>query len=99
MWYSIYCEDNSGSLSLRQQTRPAHLARLEELKIAGRLLTAGPLPAIDNEEPGEYGFTGSLIIAQFDSLETARQWANEDPYWKAGVYRRVTVKPYKKVFP
>ena len=99
MWYVFYCEDNTESLTLRQQTRPAHLARLEQLKATGRLLTAGPLPAIDNEDPGDNGFTGSLIIAQFDSLEKAQQWANDDPYRKAGVYRQVTVKPYKKVLP
>ena len=99
MWYSIYCEDNVDSLTLRQQARPAHLARLEKLKETGRLLVAGPFPAIDNEDPGNNGFTGSLIIAQFDSLETAQQWADTDPYQKAGVYRQVTVKPYKKVLP
>ena len=99
MWYSIYCEDNSDSLPLRKQARPAHLSRLEELKMEGRLLVAGPFPAIDNEEPGEYGFTGSLIIAEFDSLGEAEQWASSDPYQQAGVYQRVTVKPYKRVLP
>ena len=99
MWYSIYCEDNTNSLPLRQRARPAHLARLEKLKETGRLLSAGPFPAIDNEDPGENGFTGSLIIAQFDNLETAQQWAYADPYQKVGVYRQVTIKPYKKVLP
>ena len=99
MWYVFYCEDNADSLPLRQQARPAHLARLEQLKTTGRLLTAGPFPAIDNEDPGENGFTGSLIIAQFDSLGEAKEWADADPYRKAGVYRQVTVKPYKKVLP
>ena len=99
MWYSIYCEDNSNSLLLRKRSRPDHLARLEKLKEAGRLLLAGPFPAIDNEDPGDNGFTGSLIIAEFDSLEDAQQWADEDPYRKAGVYREVMVKPFKKVLP
>ena len=99
MWYAIYCEDNADSLGLRQQVRPAHLARLEALKETGRLLVAGPFPAIDNEDPGEHGFTGSLIIAEFDNLEAAKQWANLDPYQQAGVYLSVMVKPYKRALP
>ena len=99
MWYSIYCQDNEDSLSLRKQSRSAHLARLENLKEDGRLLVAGPFPSIDNEDPGENGFTGSLIIAQFDSLKEAQQWADADPYLKGGVYRQVIVKPFKKVLP
>ena len=99
MWYSIYCEDKSDSLPLRQQARPAHLSRLEQLKAEGRLLVAGPFPAIDNEDPGEHGFTGSLIIAEFDSLEEAKQWAHLDPYQQAGVYLSVMVKPYKRALP
>jgi uncharacterized protein YciI len=99
MFYAIISEDVSDSLSKRQQARPAHLARLEELKNLGRLLCAGPHPAIDSEDPGEAGFTGSLIIAEFESLAKAEQWADNDPYFAAGVYASVTVKPYKKVLP
>ena len=76
-----------------------HIERLNELANAGRLLTAGPHPAVDNEDPGEAGFTGSLIIAEFDSLEDAQSWADEDPYIEAGVYKQVIVKPFKKVLP
>jgi uncharacterized protein YciI len=92
-------EDKPDSLERRLQARPEHLARLEQLKNEGLLLVAGPHPAIDSEDPGPAGFTGSLVIAQFSSLEAAQAWANEDPYIKAGVYARVTVKPYKKVLP
>lgn len=99
MWYSLVCEDVADSLSLRKATRSAHLARLEVLKEAGRLLVAGPNPAIDTQEPDEAGFSGSVIIAEFDSLTAARQWADEDPYRAAGVYASVTVKPFKKVLP
>ncbi len=99
MFYAIYCEDNAGSLPLRKQTRPAHLERLEALLAEGRLLLAGPMPAVDGEDPGEAGFTGSLIVAEFESLEAARAWADADPYRHAGVYAQVTVKPFKKVFP
>ena len=99
MWYAIICEDVDNSLPLRRSVRPQHLQRIQALQDAGRLLTAGPFPAIDNEDPGDNGFTGSLIIAQFDSLTEARQWADADPYWKAGVYQRAIVKPYKKVLP
>jgi len=99
MLYMIYSEDIDNSLALRKETRPAHLARLEELKQQGRLIMAGPLPAIDANDPGEAGFTGSLVVAEFDSLQDAEQWADEDPYLKAGVYQSVIVKPYKKVLP
>ena len=99
MWYAIISEDVDNSLEKRQQARPAHLERLEQLKNKGRLLVAGPHPAIDSMEPGEAGFSGSLVIAEFDSLAAARQWAAEDPYMDAGVYNQVTVKPFKKVLP
>lgn len=99
MYYAIISEDVSDSLALRQKARPAHLARLEALKTAGRLMVAGPHPAIDTTDPGSAGFTGSLVIAEFDSHEEARQWADEDPYLAAGVYERVTVKPFKPVLP
>ncbi len=99
MFYAIIAEDKPGSLENRLQARPEHLARLEQLKAEGRLLVAGPHPAIDSEDPGPAGFSGSLVIAEFDSLEAARQWADEDPYIKAGVYEQVVVKPYKKVLP
>lgn len=99
MWYVIYSEDVENSLAARKQARPAHLARLQTLKDAGRLLIAGPCPAIDSEDPGEAGFTGSLVVAEFASLEEAKMWADADPYIEAGVYARVAVKPYKKVLP
>ena len=99
MWYVIIGEDSPQSLSKRQTNRPAHLSRLEALRNAGRLLVAGPFPAIDNPEPGPAGFNGSLIIAQFNSLAEAEAWAQADPYKTAGVYARVTVKPFKKVLP
>ena len=99
MWYSISSQDVENSLEKRLTARPAHLARLEVLKEQGRLLLAGPHPAIDSETPGEAGFTGSLVIAEFDSLEDAQQWADQDPYIDAGVYTQVTVKPFKKVLP
>ena len=99
MWYAIISEDVDNSLEKRQQARPAHLERLQQLKNQGRLLVAGPHPAIDSMEPGEAGFSGSLVIAEFDSLAAARQWAAEDPYMDAGVYKQVTVKPFKKVLP
>ena len=99
MWYSIVSEDVENSLALRSQARPQHLARLADLKEQGRLLVAGPHPAIDNVEPGEAGFTGSLIIAEFDSLDDAQYWADSDPYVEAGIYQSVIVKPFKKVLP
>lgn len=99
LFYAIISEDVPNSLHLRKQARPAHIARLEQLKDAGRLLIAGPHPAIDCEDPAEAGFTGSLVVAEFDSLDAAQQWADADPYVGAGVYSRVTVKPFKKVLP
>ena len=99
MWYAIFGEDNENSLEKRLAARPAHLERLKQLTEENRLLVAGPNPAIDSEDPGEAGFTGSIIIAAFDSLEAARQWASEDPYVAAGVYKNVTIKPFKKVLP
>lgn len=99
MYYSIVSQDITDSLPLRKQARPAHLERLEALKTAGRLLVAGPHPAIDSNDPGEAGFTGSLVIAEFDSLEDAQAWADADPYVAAGVYANVVVKPFKKVLP
>ncbi|WP_373082177.1 YciI family protein [Zhongshania sp.] len=99
MLYAVISEDVSDSLSKRLAARPAHIARLQELKNQGRLIMAGPHPAVDSEDPGEAGFTGSLIIAEFPSLTEAQQWADADPYIEAGVYAKVTVKPYKKVLP
>ena len=99
MLYAIISEDVENSLPLRQQARPAHIARLETLAHEDKLFVAGPHPATDCENPGDAGFTGSLVIAEFDSLAHAQAWANEDPYVEAGVYARVTVKPYKKVLP
>lgn len=99
MLYAIICEDVSNSLEIRVKTRPAHLARLESLKSQGRLILAGPHPAIDAQDPGAAGFSGSLIVADFPSLDEARAWAKADPYNEAGVYAKVSVKPFKKVFP
>jgi|TARA_B110000259_G_scaffold186037_1_gene236336 uncharacterized protein YciI len=99
MWYAIISEDIENSLAQRLAARPAHLQRLQELKDDGRLFVAGPHPAIDSLEPGEAGFTGSLVIAEFPSLADAQQWADADPYVTAGVYQQVTVKPFKKVLP
>ncbi|MBT8421378.1 MAG: YciI family protein [Gammaproteobacteria bacterium] len=99
MLYAIIAEDNEGSLELRLKTRPAHLARLEQLKEKGKVVLAGPHPAIDSEDPGPAGFTGSLIVAEFESMEEAESWADADPYQVAGVYAKVVVKPFKKVFP
>ena len=99
MYYLIYSEDVENSLPLRLSVREQHLARLSSLQDQGRLLVAGPCPAIDTENPGDSGFTGSLIIAEFDSLTDAQTWANDDPYIAVGVYKKVTVKPYKKVLP
>ncbi|WP_215397114.1 YciI family protein [Rheinheimera oceanensis] len=99
MFYMIYSEDVTGSLDKRLATRPAHLARLEQLKAEGRLLLAGPLPAIDSLDPGSAGFSGSLVVAEFTSLIEAQHWADADPYLAAGVYARSTVKPFKKVLP
>lgn len=99
MLYAILCEDVANSLALRMDARPAHLERIQALVDDGRLLAAGPHPALDTEDPGDAGFTGSLIIAEFDSLEEATSWADSDPYVDAGVFSKVTVKPYKKVLP
>ena len=99
MWYAIISEDVEESLPLRAGAREAHLERLHALVAEGRLLIAGPHPAIDALEPGAAGFTGSLVVADFDSLEDARNWADADPYVEAGVYRHVTVKPFKLVLP
>ncbi|MCI0508232.1 MAG: YciI family protein [Gammaproteobacteria bacterium] len=99
MWYVIIGEDIDNSLEKRLAARPAHLERLKQLNRENRLLICGPNPAIDSEDPGEAGFTGSVIIAAFDSLEQAKQWASEDPYVAGGVYKQVTVKPFKKVLP
>jgi uncharacterized protein YciI len=98
MWYVIFSQDIENSLQKRLSVREQHLQRLKSLQEQGRLLTAGPMPAIDSENPGEAGFTGSTVIAQFDSLEQAQTWANQDPYIEAGVYQNVIVKPFKKVF-
>lgn len=97
--YAILGEDHPNSLEKRLAARPAHLARLNQLQQDGRLVLAGPFPAIDSHDPGPAGFTGSLIVARFDSLESARTWADADPYVAAGVYARVEVKPFKKVLP
>lgn len=99
MLYAIISEDYENSLDKRLSARPAHIKRLQQLNNEGRLILAGPHPAIDSEDPGTNGFTGSLIVAEFDSLESAKNWANADPYITAEVYKKVTVKPFKKVLP
>ena len=99
MLYAIISQDVANSLEKRLSARPAHLERLQLLQQQGRLILAGPHPAIDSEDPGKDGFTGSLIVAEFDSLEHAQQWADLDPYIAAGVYEKVIVKPFKKVLP
>ena len=99
MWYAIMSQDTPDSLEKRLTARPDHLARLQLLQRQGRLLAAGPHPAIDCEDPGTAGFTGSLVVAEFDSLADAQTWADNDPYIAAGVYQQVTVKPFKKVLP
>ncbi len=99
MLYAIIAQDVDDSLQNRLAARPAHLERLNALLDQGRLVLAGPHPAIDTEDPGEAGFSGSLIVAEFNSLEDAQAWAADDPYQHAGVYASVTVKPFKKVFP
>jgi len=98
MYYLILAKDVQDSLPLRKSARTDHLARLDTLRAEGRLLTAGPMPAVDSEEPVEAGFNGSLIIAEFDSLEDAQAWAEADPYRQAGVYESVEVVPYKKIY-
>jgi uncharacterized protein YciI len=99
MWYAIIAEDKPNTLDQRLAARPAHIERLKQLQAEGRLLVAGPHPAIDSEDPGSAGFTGSLIIAEFDSLGTAQAFADSDPYVTAGVYAQVTVKPFKRALP
>ena len=99
MFYAIIAEDKPDSLQRRLAARPKHLERLHALQQDGRLILAGPHPAIDSEEPGDAGFSGSLVVAEFESLEEAQEWADADPYITAGVYRKVTVKPFKKVLP
>lgn len=99
MLYAIISQDVANSLDKRKSARPEHIQRLELLKENGHLILAGPHPAIDNNEPGPAGFTGSLVIAQFNSLQDAQTWADADPYVKAGVYESVIVKPFKKVLP
>ena len=99
MWYAIVGTDNPDSLVGRKAARPAHLARLQQLQAQGRLLLAGPFPAIDAADPGPAGFSGSLIVAEFDSLAQAQEWAAADPYNDAGVYRETSVKPFLKALP
>lgn len=99
MYYAIISEDIENSLEKRLAARPDHLARLQKLNEEGRLLIAGPHPAIDSENPGDAGFTGSLVVAEFPSLQAAEHWAHQDPYIFAGVYKKVAIKPYKKVLP
>ncbi|MHB1232541.1 MAG: YciI family protein [Burkholderiales bacterium] len=99
MLYAILGEDAPDSLDKRLRARPAHLERLNQLQAAGRLLLAGPFPAIDSADPGPAGFNGSLIVAEFNSLTEAKTWADADPYVAASVYARVNVQPFKKVFP
>jgi uncharacterized protein YciI len=99
MLYAIISTDTENSLEKRMSVRPKHIERLNQLKSEERLVIAGPHPAIDNNDPGEAGFTGSLVIAEFDSLEEAQSWANDDPYMESGAYESVIVKPFKKVLP
>jgi uncharacterized protein len=99
MFYALICEDSEDSLGLRCVHRPDHLSRLRALRDEGRLLLAGPHPALDCEDPGDAGFTGSLIVAEFPSLEAAREWAAMDPFARFGVYRNVIVKPFRKALP
>jgi uncharacterized protein YciI len=99
MLYAIIAEDVKNSLAKRKSARPAHLERLTQLKDQGRLILAGPNPLIDSEDPGEAGFSGSLVVAEFSSLAEAQAWAEADPYIGAGVYEKVIVKPFKKVLP
>ncbi len=99
MWYAINATDNEDSLERRLAVRSKHLARLQELQNEGRLLLAGPYPTVDSNDPGPAGFTGSLIVAEFESLEDAQSWANADPYVEARVYASVSVKPFRKVLP
>jgi uncharacterized protein YciI len=99
MWYVIVALDHPGTLAQRKAARPDHLARLQALQEQGRLKLAGPFPAIDAEDPGEAGFSGSMIVAEFDDLVVARAWADADPYIEAGVYRQVDVRPFRQTLP
>lgn len=99
MFYAIMSEDVDNSLPLRLSVRPAHVARLQALQAQGSLVLAGPHPAIDSDDPGDQGFSGSLIVAEFTSISDAQAWADADPYLQAGVYAKVTVKPFKRVLP
>ena len=99
MLYAIISQDKDNSLADRLQARPEHLQRLQALKDAGRLVLAGPHPAVDSPDPGDAGFSGSLVVAEFVSLDEATTWADDDPYIRAGVYKKVTVKPFRKVLP
>ena len=99
MWYAIIAEDTPDSLEKRVQARPDHLARLTTLQNEGRLMIAGPFPAIDSMDPGSAGFSGSLIVAEFNDLEAAKTWADADPFVAAGVYNHVIVKPFRKTLP
>ena len=99
MWYAVISEDHEGSLDNRLAARPDHVGRLKALCDDGRLLLAGPHPAVDAVDPGSAGFTGSLVVVEFDSLQSAQSWADDDPYITAGVYRKVTVKPFNPVWP
>ena len=99
MWYAIFGQDTPNSLEKRLSVRPLHLTRLQALQDEGRLLLAGPFPAVDSNDPGPAGFSGSLIVAEFTTLTAAIEWAQADPYVGAGVYAQVEVRPFKKVFP
>lgn len=99
MWYAIIAEDTPDSLEKRLQARPEHLNRLRSLQDAGRLLLAGPFPAIDSNDPGTNGYSGSLIVAEFNTLDEAKEWANNDPFTMSGVYQHVIVKPFRKTLP
>lgn len=99
MWYAIIGHDAPDSLDKRMAARPAHLARLQSLQDEGRLLLAGPFPAVDAVDPGPAGFTGSLIVAEFPSLQAAQEWTASDPYAATGVFREISVQPFRKVFP
>ncbi|WP_417596778.1 YciI family protein [Oceanospirillum sp.] len=99
MLYAFICQDKEGTQAQRLEARPAHLERLQQLQNEGRLILAGPHPAIDSNDPGDAGFTGSLVVAEFATLTDAQEWANADPYFAAGVYEQVTVKPFRKVLP
>ena len=99
MWYAIYALDHPDSLAKRQSARPAHLARLNALRDAGRMLLAGPMPALDAEDPGPAGYSGSLVVAEFADLAAARAWADADPYVLGGVYAKVEIRPFRKVLP